>query len=36
LEFEKAKELIILGEEATERAMPEIKAAMTVLLPPSV
>ncbi len=34
LEFEKAKEIIILGEEAAERAMPEIRAAMKVLLPP--
>ncbi len=35
LEFEKAKELIELGEEAAERAMPDIKAAMSVLLPPT-
>lgn len=34
LEFEKAKELIRLGEEAAERALPEIEAAMQVLLPP--
>ncbi len=33
LEFEKAKELIKLGEEAAERSMPEIEAAMRVLLP---
>ncbi|MEM6781850.1 MAG: patatin-like phospholipase family protein [Pseudomonadota bacterium] len=33
LEFEKAEELIKLGEEAAERAMPEIEAAMKVLLP---
>lgn len=32
LEFEKAKELIHLGEVATERLIPEIKAAMCVLL----
>lgn len=32
LEFEKCKELIALGEEATEKAIPEIKAAMSVLL----
>jgi len=32
LEFEKAEELIRLGEEATERIIPEIKAAMCVLL----
>lgn len=35
LEFEKAEELIRLGEEAAERALPEIEAAMRVLLPPS-
>lgn len=34
LEFEKAKELIAIGEEATEKLMPEIKAAMRVFLPP--
>jgi len=34
LEFEKARELITLGEDAAERAIPEIKAAMNVLLPP--
>jgi NTE family protein len=34
LEFEKAEELIALGEEAALRALPEIKAAMEVLLPP--
>lgn len=33
LEFEKAEELIRLGEEAAEKAMPEIEAAMKVLLP---
>lgn len=33
LEFEKAEELIRLGEEAAERSMPEIEAAMKVLLP---
>ena len=32
LEFEKAEELIRLGEIATERMIPEIKAAMLVLL----
>ncbi len=32
LEFEKAQELIELGELATERLIPEIKAAMLVLL----
>ncbi len=32
LEFEKAEELIRLGETATERLIPEIKAAMCVLL----
>lgn len=32
LEFEKAQELIKLGEIATERIIPEIKAAMLVLL----
>jgi NTE family protein len=34
LEFERAEELIRLGEEATERAMPKIKVAMQVLLDP--
>lgn len=34
LEFERAEELIQLGAEATERAMPQIKAAMQVLLTP--
>ncbi|PJB73247.1 MAG: lysophospholipase [Alphaproteobacteria bacterium CG_4_9_14_3_um_filter_47_13] len=33
LEFEKAAELIREGEEAVERAMPRIKAAMDILLP---
>lgn len=32
LEFEKAEELIRLGEEAAEKVIPEIKAAMHVLL----
>ncbi len=32
LEFEKAKDLIDLGEEATEKMIPEIRAAMRVLL----
>ena len=34
LEFEKADELIALGEEAALKAIPDIKAAMHVLLPP--
>ncbi len=34
LEFEKASELIREGEEAAMRALPDIKAAMEVLLPP--
>ncbi|HPD83186.1 MAG: patatin-like phospholipase family protein [Alphaproteobacteria bacterium] len=34
LEFERAEDLIRLGEEATERAMPKIRAAMQVLLTP--
>lgn len=34
LEFERAEELIRLGEEAAERAMPKIKTAMQVLLDP--
>ena len=34
LEFERAEELIKLGEEAAERNMPKIKAAMQVLLAP--
>lgn len=33
LEFEKAKELIRLGEEATERAIPEILAAKHLFVP---
>ncbi len=33
LEFEKAEEMIREGEEAVERAMPRIKAAMDILLP---
>lgn len=36
LEFEKADELIALGEEAALKALPEIHAAMDVLLPPPV
>ena len=32
LEFEKAEELIALGEEAAEKLLPDIKAAMSVLL----
>ncbi|MGH1455311.1 MAG: patatin-like phospholipase family protein [Alphaproteobacteria bacterium] len=36
LEFEKAEELIQLGEEATEKLIPDIKAAMSVLLRPEV
>lgn len=36
LEFERAEELIQLGIEAAERALPEIKVAMEVLLPPEV
>lgn len=34
LEFERAEELIKLGEEAAERAIPKIKAACQVLLTP--
>ena len=34
LEFEKAAELIALGEEAAEKAIPDIKEAMEVFLPP--
>lgn len=34
LEFERAEELIALGEAAALKALPEIKAAMEVLLPP--
>ncbi|MFP4313908.1 MAG: patatin-like phospholipase family protein [Alphaproteobacteria bacterium] len=34
LEFEKAEELIALGEEAALKALPQIQAAMEVLLPP--
>ena len=33
LEFEKAEELIALGEDAGEKAVPEIKEAMKVFLP---
>ena len=36
MEFEKAKEMIEEGEAAVERSMPEIKAAMEVLLPQAV
>ncbi len=36
LEFEKAKELIEYGEEATEKLIPDIKAAMRVLLKSNV
>lgn len=36
LEFEKAEEMIAEGEAAVERAIPEIKAAMNVLLPPEL
>lgn len=35
LEFEKASELIEIGEEAAEKALPEIRDAMNVFLPPS-
>ena len=34
LEFEKAEELIARGEDATVKALPEIKDAMQVFLPP--
>ena len=36
LEFERAEELIQLGVEAAEKALPEIQIAMQVLLPPEV
>ncbi len=36
LEFERAEELIKQGEEAAEKMIPEIKAAMQVLLNPEV
>ena len=36
LEFEKAEELIQHGAEATEKLIPEIKAAMCVMLSPEV
>lgn len=36
MEFEKAKEMIEEGEAAVERSMPEIKAAVEVLLPPTM
>ena len=35
LEFERAEELIAAGEAAAEKAMPQIIAAMQVLLPPA-
>jgi NTE family protein len=35
LEFEKAEELIRLGEEAAERAMPDIIAGMRLFFPPT-
>lgn len=35
LEFERAEEMIKEGEEAVERALPEIKAAMEIFLPPA-
>ncbi len=34
LEFEKADELIAAGEQAAEKAIPDIEAAMRVFLPP--
>jgi len=34
LEFERAEEIIAAGEAAAEKAIPEIRAAMQVLLPP--
>lgn len=36
MEFEKAKEMIEEGEAAVERSMPEIRAAVEVLLPPTM
>jgi NTE family protein len=36
LEFEKAKELIAEGDAAAERAIPQIKDAMRVFLPPTL
>lgn len=36
LEFEKARDMIALGEAATEAAMPEIRAAMDYLIPPAL
>ncbi|NCO03139.1 MAG: lysophospholipase [Alphaproteobacteria bacterium] len=36
LEFERAEELIQLGVEAAERALPEIQVAIQVLLPPLI
>ncbi len=35
LEFEKAEELIARGQDAAEKALPEIRDAMRVFLPPS-
>jgi len=35
LEFEKAEELIKLGEEAAERVIPDIKAGIRLFIPPS-
>lgn len=35
LEFEKARELIAAGDEACEKAMPTIREAMRLFLPPS-
>lgn len=36
LEFERAEELIQLGVQAAERAMPDIQAAIKVFLPPAM
>lgn len=36
LEFERAEELISLGEQAVENMLPEIKAAVEVFIPPSM
>ena len=36
LEFERADELIALGEEATEKMIPDIKAAIEVFIPPAM
>ncbi len=35
LEFERAEDLIRLGEESVERVLPEIEAAINLFLPPS-